>query len=194
MDNMTKKAIWKGIAAIIGVMIVAAAVCTALVIVWPLGGGSIIRNMKSSKIELQEIVPLAAEAQIKEKIRIAGSGDAVPAEEDEEAEEEKESNLTADYIIPDSGTKLLTDADIQGLNAQELNYAKNEIYARHGRMFDSKELQDYFNSKSWYKAEYPATEFDAESGSILNETEKKNADFLRDAENELEPGGYKLDQ
>lgn len=188
MDNMTKKAIWKGIAAIIGVLIVAAAVCTALVIVWPLGGGSIIRNMKSSKIELQEIVPLAAEAQIKEKIRIAGSGDAVPAEE------EKESNLTADYIIPDSGTKLLTDADIQGLNAQELNYAKNEIYARHGRMFDSKELQDYFTSKSWYKAEYPATEFDAESGSILNETEKKNADFLRDAENELEPGGYKLDQ
>ena len=61
-------------------------------------------------------------------------------------------------------------------------------------MFDSKELQDYFDSKSWYKAEYPADEFDAESGSILNETEKKNADFLRDAENELEPGGYKLDQ
>ena len=98
MDNMTKKAIWKGIAAIIGVLIVAAAVCTALVIVWPLGGGSIIRNMKSSKIELQEIVPLAAEAQIKEKIRIAGSGDAVSAEE------EKESNLTADYIIRRNST------------------------------------------------------------------------------------------
>ena len=190
MDNMTKKAIWKGIAAIMGILIVAAAACTVLVLVWPSGSGSMIRNMKASKTELQEIAPRASEAQTKDEIQIIGSGEPAQPEEDEE----KESDLTADYIIPDSNTKLLTDADIQGLTAQELNYARNEIYARHGRMFDSKELQDYFDSKSWYKAEYPADEFDAESGSILNETEKKNADFLRDAENELEPGGYKLDQ
>lgn len=190
MDHMTKKAIWKAIAAVVGVMIVVAVGCTALVMVWPMGSGSIIRNMKTSKAELQEIAPLASESQIKDEIRIIGSGEAVEPKEDEE----KESDLTADYIIPDSDTKLLTDADIQGLTAQELNYAKNEIYARHGRMFDSAELQEYFDSKSWYKAEYPADEFDEESGTILNQTEKKNADFLRDAENELEPGGYKLDQ
>jgi hypothetical protein len=29
--------------------------------------------------------------------------------------------------------------------------ARNEIYARYGRVFRDEALQEYFNSKSWYK-------------------------------------------
>ena len=80
------------------------------------------------------------------------------------------------------------------MSARELHYAKNEIYARHGRIFDSAELREYFESKSWYDGRYTADEFDEMSGSVLNATEKANAEFLSDAENELSPGGYTLDQ
>ena len=80
------------------------------------------------------------------------------------------------------------------MSAKELNYARNEIFARHGRQFDSRELRNYFESKSWYKGEYSAEEFDKKSDSILNRAEKKNVEFLEKAENKLEPGGYKLDQ
>lgn len=100
-----------------------------------------------------------------------------------------------DYIIPDSNTKLLTQSDIEGLSAQELNYAKNEIYARHGRQFDSAELREYFESKSWYDGRYPAEEFDKNrSASVLSDIEKKNAEFLKNAEYKAQSGGYKLDQ
>lgn len=88
----------------------------------------------------------------------------------------------------------LTDADIDGLTLRDLNYAKNEIYARHGRRFKSRELQDYFNSQSWYTGQYDADDFDANySQSVLNDYEKKNAELLRKKEFSLNSGGYPLD-
>lgn len=40
------------------------------------------------------------------------------------------------YVLPQSSSRLLTDADVAGLSLQQINYAKNEIYARHGRLFE----------------------------------------------------------
>jgi hypothetical protein len=56
-----------------------------------------------------------------------------------------------DYILPYSGTRALADNDLRGLTKRELRLARNEIYARHGRVFQDKELQKYFDSKDWYK-------------------------------------------
>lgn len=95
--------------------------------------------------------------------------------------------LSQEYIFSDSDSRLLTDADIVGMSAKELNYARNEIYARHGRIFDAAELVDHFNSRSWYEGTLSAEDFDE---SILSDTEKQNIAFLEDAENALEPGGY----
>lgn len=97
----------------------------------------------------------------------------------------------ADYIIPDSDKRLLTEKDIKGLSLREINYAKNEIYARHGRKFDSKELQKYFNSKSWYKGKISPDKFKA--SKYLSDTENKNAAFLSDMEN-AHGGPYELDK
>ncbi len=97
--------------------------------------------------------------------------------------------------MPASNTKLLTSSDIAGLSLKELNYAKNEIYARHGRKFDSNELRTYFESKSWYEGKYSAADFDTNySARILSETERKNAEFLKNAEYAMSGGGYQLDQ
>lgn len=102
-----------------------------------------------------------------------------------------ESFSLDDYIIPDSDTRLLTENDVEGLTLREINYAKNEIYARHGRMFDSKELQNYFKNKKWYEGTIIPTMFD--KGGYLSTIESKNAAFLNDMEKE-KGGPYQLDQ
>lgn len=113
----------------------------------------------------------------------------------ESVKNQPEDTTNSEYIIADSATRLLTDSDIQGLTARELNYAKNEIYARHGRKFDSQELRNYFESKSWYVGKYDGSSFDANySDQLLSDIEKRNAEFLKDAENRTQNGGYQLDQ
>ncbi len=94
------------------------------------------------------------------------------------------------YILPQSSTRLLTKNDVAGMTLQQINYAKNEIYARHGRMFQSKELQDYFNAQSWYVGTISASSF---KESYLSSVEKQNAEFLAGIEFSISPSGYKLD-
>lgn len=118
-------------------------------------------------------------------------------EEEEIVEEEPEvqSLLEQDYILPNSNATYLTQADLAGMTIQEINYAKNEIYARHGRRFKSQELTNYFTSKSWYQGTYDPDDFDANySASVLNDYEKKNAELLRQVEFSMNPNGYQLDQ
>ncbi len=109
-------------------------------------------------------------------------------------EEDDVDEKTTEYIIKDSASRYLTDADVKGLTLQEINYAKNEIYARHGRRFKSKELQDYFDSTSWYVGKYSPEDFDQNySERMLNDFEKRNADFLSEKEFSIAPNGYQLD-
>ena len=77
------------------------------------------------------------------------------------------------YLLPNSDTVALTEADLADFTAQELTYARNEIYARHGNVFVSKELNDYFASKTWYVAD---PSYNAES---IEGTELQNAEFIR---------------
>lgn len=95
------------------------------------------------------------------------------------------------YIFYDSNTRNLTDADLAALSAQELCYAKNEIYARRGYIFASTELSDYFNGKNWYWGTADASSF---SDSIFNTVEMANISLLEQKEYSLVPGGYVLDQ
>lgn len=112
--------------------------------------------------------------------------------EPREAETEtKAKTENDDYILPESNSRLLTDADVDGLSLKEINYAKNEIYARRGRKFASKELRDYFNSKDWYDGRIEPEKF---SDKVFNRYEKKNSEFLAQKEEALQKGGYKLDQ
>ena len=98
-------------------------------------------------------------------------------------------------IIPYSGERLLTEADVSGLTLQELCYARNEIFAKHGRTFRSGELTEYFSTKSWYKPMIDAATFDEKAKSILNSYEDQNARFLLNYEKSpAHPDGYKLDR
>ena len=64
------------------------------------------------------------------------------------------------YIISDSSIRELTDSDLSGLSKSKLRIARNEIYARHHRKFDSADLQIYFDKKSWYSGTIEPSDFD----------------------------------
>ncbi|WP_022755757.1 YARHG domain-containing protein [Butyrivibrio fibrisolvens] len=76
------------------------------------------------------------------------------------------------YIIPYSSDIMLTESDLEGLSAKELTYARNEIYARHGYVFKTSELNDYFNGMSWY---LPNPNFDG----TLYGVEEANTIFIK---------------
>ncbi|WP_329887692.1 YARHG domain-containing protein [Pseudoramibacter sp. HA2172] len=90
-------------------------------------------------------------------------------------------------IFPTSSSTRLSSGDLTGLSAKTLNYARNEIYARNGRLFDSGELQSYFNNKSWYNGTTLPGDFDEDS---LSSVEKYNVQLLKSREDAL--GGYQV--
>lgn len=75
------------------------------------------------------------------------------------------------YILEDSSDRYLTPDDLEGMNADEIQMAINEIYARHHRRFVTKSIQEYFDSKSWYEGTVEASRFDETS---LNQYEGRN--------------------
>ena len=83
-----------------------------------------------------------------------------------------------DYILPDVQTRVYSTAELEQLSTDELWYARNEIYARHGRGFRNSELQSYFNSKPWYTRN-PIDPDTFDSTVTLSATEQQNADAIK---------------
>ncbi|MCE2570537.1 YARHG domain-containing protein [Motilimonas eburnea] len=82
---------------------------------------------------------------------------------------EKKPNL--EMLLAMSGSRKLKHADIDKLSIEQLNLARNEIFARHGYIFKSKPLSFYFNSTSWYR---PTTK-----EVVLSDIEKYNVELLQ---------------
>lgn len=105
------------------------------------------------------------------------------------APEESKDISGRDYIFPDSDSRYLTDEDLAGYSSDQLELAKNEIYARHGRKFVTQRIADYFNSKSWYKGTEDPETFDNNQGDIFNEYEVSNISKIADTEKLLRSQG-----
>lgn len=135
-----------------------------------------------------------AEERAEEAEKKAQEAEKKAQEAEKKAEEAKKKENTAGYILPQSSSTLLTSQEIASLSLKELNYARNEIFARHGRKFASQELQNYFNSKSWYKGTIEPADFDANYMGNLSSVEKSNIELLKTEEYARSSSGYKLDQ
>lgn len=83
------------------------------------------------------------------------------------------------YIFYDSDTSYLTNSDLQGLSSWELKLARNEIFARRGRLFSDSSLQDYFDSCSWYYGYILPEDFNDDS---LNKVEQYNVKLIKEYE------------
>jgi len=79
-----------------------------------------------------------------------------------------------DFLLTDSSNRPLTTEDIQELDKGQLRLARNEIYARHGRIFKSADLAAHFGRYAWYRP--TAAEV------TLSPVEQANVDLLQRAE------------
>lgn len=71
---------------------------------------------------------------------------------------EMRDSAPAGFIFPDSDRRLLTPEELAPLSARQLEIARNEIYARRGRMFRRDDLRAHFSQFDWYKPEFPEVE------------------------------------
>lgn len=95
------------------------------------------------------------------------------------------SGGNSDYIIFNSGARYLDESDLYSLSPDELRLARNEIYARHGRLFEDEALQSYFDMQDWYHGTIEPSDF---SQSMLNDYEIHNVELISNYESEM---GYK---
>jgi len=75
--------------------------------------------------------------------------------------------------------KLLSARMLNGLSLHELRLLRNEVYARHGRIFRTGWLQNHFGSQSWYE---PLEDFKDEQ---LSGPDKQNVELIVAYENKL---------
>lgn len=110
-----------------------------------------------------------------------GSGESDEIQEDAATAVDSQSNedigttKTDGYTLSTSNVALLSTDDLEGLTQSQLELARNEIYARHGRIFTRSDLQKYFEQKSWYQGTIEPQNF---SDSLLSDVEKKNANII----------------
>lgn len=79
-------------------------------------------------------------------------------------------------IFPDSSSQVIDAARIKALSDADLKYAINEIYARHGYIFKSEDLKNYYKQFNWYHESVPASQF---TTSMFNSTEHANVDAMQ---------------
>ncbi len=78
----------------------------------------------------------------------------------------------SEYILPESSTRVYEAWELEGLSDHDLFVARNEIYARHGYIFETGELSEYFGSKSWYLTS------DVFNEGALSEVERANVSTI----------------
>ena len=89
------------------------------------------------------------------------------------------------YIFPQSSYEYLSRSDVLSIPMSMWGYARNEIYARHGYVFNTARYAAYFENQDWY---YPG----GFSTSDLNEVEWYNMELIKSMEEEYgaTPGDY----
>jgi hypothetical protein len=93
----------------------------------------------------------------------------------------KSKNKSAFYaqgsgLYPQTSMRYLTYSDISHLNSYELKIMRNEIFARHGYIFQTRDMSDYFNAQNWYRPLFN------DVSSKLSEIERTNVKFIKQYE------------
>ena len=84
----------------------------------------------------------------------------------------------SDYILPESSSRYYTRQELSQLDDYNLQMAINEIYARHGRKFDTQSIREYFEGKSWYRGTINPADFDGNESLYFNDYEMANRELM----------------
>ncbi|MDT4895960.1 MAG: hypothetical protein QOH25_1037 [Acidobacteriota bacterium] len=86
----------------------------------------------------------------------------------------------------------VTLEQLKDLNLDDLKFLRGIVFGRHGRIFKDAYIQSYLKERSWYK---PDPGF---QNSMLNATERRNLDVIREAEaaqhETIQPGDLRFYQ
>ena len=99
-------------------------------------------------------------------------------EEETAGEDGDEAEEDADHLAYTDSVRY-TWEELSWLDSYGLCITRNEIYARHGRMFNDQDIQDYFNRQDWYVAQTSSADFDE---SVLNDVELYNVELIHSYE------------
>lgn len=77
-------------------------------------------------------------------------------------------------------TEALPEDFFYGMYLEDLRILRNEIFAKHGRVFKDAKLQKYFEAQPWYKADVTFT--DDKISTVLSENEFKNITTIKSQE------------
>ena len=157
------------LAAIIAAIVLVAAAAAVFIVLDPLGVVAPKHETPATNV--------AAESQPAETKPVETTPATQPAATDA-ATTQSVTPASGDYILPDVQTRVYSTAELEQLSTDELWYARNEIFARHGRGFRNPELQSYFNSKPWYTRS-PIDPDTFDSTVTLSATEQQNADAIK---------------
>lgn len=91
----------------------------------------------------------------------------------------KDATSTEGMIFPKSGAELLMWKDLITLDAEKLDLARNEIFARRGYKFTKQSYTDYFSKFAWYAVDENFSQSD------FTETEAANIHLIQAAEKAL---------
>lgn len=86
--------------------------------------------------------------------------------------------------------KLISMADLTGEDQWSLRIVRGIVFGKHGRIFKDRAIQDWLEGTKWYKKNRRF------NNSMLNDTERKNLDVIREAEAkrhaQIEPGDMRF--
>lgn len=88
------------------------------------------------------------------------------------------SSTPSDVILWGISSRYIDESELYNYSEAELRLIRNEIFALHGRIFNSQDLMDYFSQKSWYVPTYSPEEFDANMFAFLNDYEEANLNVI----------------
>lgn len=87
-----------------------------------------------------------------------------------------------DVILWGISSRYIDVSELYPYGASTLRLIRNEIFALHGRIFNSQDLMDYYSQKSWYVPTYDPETFDANMFDFLNDYEEANLQLILDYE------------
>jgi hypothetical protein len=80
---------------------------------------------------------------------------------------------TPNGIFPEASQRKLTDLEIMNLSKRELKIMRNEIFARHGYIFKTNDMSEYFGGQHWYAPRFN------DVTDKLSKIEKENIQLIK---------------
>lgn len=149
-------------------------------------------NTDSQKTDKSEASQTDADTDSDAQYNITASSDSEEEVDEESSEDDKVYLIKGDEKSSNryekakhlsyTTTVKYTVQNLSKLDSYGLKITRNEIYARHGRMFNDKDLQEYFERQKWYVPQTASNDFDT---SCLNEVERYNIELIKTYEQQV---------